>query len=277
MPRICDTPPPATGPGDADHGLCAPLAAVRPSGRAVPAPMLPSRGSPRVNLRGERGVDRGGIQGYKYNMKGADRVAEIIRRLMKEYPEPRTALNFETPFQLLAATVLSAQSTDTQVNRITEGLFKKYRNARDFASVPLGAFQKEVSGVNFYKTKARNIHNAALMVVERFGGRVPRTMEELVELPGVARKTANIILSNAYGVIEGVAVDTHVKRLSQRLGLTKNENPVKIERDLMEITPRKHWADLSHLLIFHGRKICVARKPRHGECVLFDICPSNSI
>lgn len=210
-------------------------------------------------------------------MKDVGRAAEIIRRLMKEYPEPRTALNFETPFQLLAATVLSAQSTDAQVNRITEGIFKKYRSAKDFASVTLGTFQREVAGVNFYKTKARNIHNAALMVVEKFGGEVPRTMQELVELPGVARKTANIVLSNAYGVIEGVAVDTHVKRLSQRLGLTKNEDPAKIERDLMEITPRKHWADLSHLLIFHGRKICTARKPRHAECVLFDICPSNSI
>ncbi|GAB4389619.1 MAG: endonuclease III [Thermodesulfovibrionales bacterium] len=206
-----------------------------------------------------------------------ERAREVLKRLRKEYPKPRTALHFETPFQLLAATVLSAQTTDKQVNKVTEGLFKKYRSARDFASLSPEAFQKDVSGVNFYKTKARNILGAARMVAERHGGEVPRTMDELVALPGVARKTANIILFNAFGLNEGVAVDTHVKRVSQRLGLTAEEDPEKVERDLMSLIPRKDWGDFSHMLILHGRSVCAARKPRHGECALYDLCPSREI
>jgi endonuclease-3 len=156
-------------------------------------------------------------------------------------------------------------------------LFRKYRSVRDYADVPLEKFQKDLSSINFYRTKAKNIQASAQIIVEEFRGKVPKTMEELVTLPGIARKTANIILSNAYGIIAGIAVDTHVKRLAYRLGLTKNGDPVKIEKDLLEITPREDWAHLSHLLIFHGRKVCQAKNPKHEECVLSDICPSKDI
>jgi endonuclease-3 len=206
-----------------------------------------------------------------------EKVKEIIERLKKEYPEPKTALSFSNPFELLVATILSAQSTDLHVNKVTENLFKKYTSVKDFANVSLEMLQKDVSSINFYRTKAKNIHESAKMIVENFNSKVPKTMEELVTLPGVARKTANIILSNAYGIDEGIAVDTHVRRLTNRLGLTKNEDPVKIEKDLMEITTKSEWGNLSHLLIFHGRKICQAKKPNHKECVLYDICPSRNI
>lgn len=210
-------------------------------------------------------------------MKAKEKMSEILKSLKKEYPEARTALNFKTPFELLAATILSAQTTDAHVNKVTEALFKKYRSVKDFADADLETFQKDVSSVNFYRNKAKNIQGSARMIVERFNSQVPRTMEELTSLPGVARKTANIILSNVYGINEGIAVDTHVKRVSFRLGLTKNEDPVKIEKDLMAITPKDEWGNLSHLLIFHGRKICQAKKPKHSECALYDICPSRDI
>jgi endonuclease-3 len=206
-----------------------------------------------------------------------EKTTEILKRLKKEYPETKTALNFSEPFQLLVATVLSAQATDVLVNRVTEGLFRKYRTVKDYADVPIENLQKDISSVNFYKTKAKNIKAAANMIIEEFNSKVPVSMEELTKLPGVARKTANIILFNAFGINEGIAVDTHVKRLSNRLGLTKNEDPVKIEQDLMVFTPNKEWGNISHLLISHGRKICQARNPRHSECVLYDICPSRSI
>jgi endonuclease-3 len=202
---------------------------------------------------------------------------EIIRRLKKEYPEPKTALNFKSPFELLVATILSAQTTDTLVNKVTENLFKKYKSVKDYADASPETLRKDLSSINFYKTKAKNIQGSAKIVVESFNSKVPKTMDELISLPGVARKTANIILSNAYGINEGVAVDTHVKRLAYRLGLTKNEDPVKVEKDLMIVTPEEEWGTLSHLLIFHGRKICQAKKPRHQECVLYDICPSRNI
>jgi len=210
-------------------------------------------------------------------MNVREKTLEIIRRLKKEYPEPKTALNFRNPFELLVATVLSAQTTDALVNKVTENLFKKYRTVKDYANAPLETLQDDVRSVNFYKTKAKNIQAAAKMIAEKFNSRVPKTMDELISLPGVARKTANIILSGAYGINEGIAVDTHVRRLSFRLGLTKNEDPVKIETDLMGLTPKEEWGNLSHLLIFHGRKICQARKPLHRECVLYDICPSRNI
>lgn len=204
-------------------------------------------------------------------------VWEIIKRLKKEYPDPKTVLNFSNPFELLVATILSAQTTDAHVNKVTETLFKKYKTVKDYATIPLEKFQKDVSSINFYRTKAKNIHESAKIIVGKFNSRVPRTMDELITLPGVARKTANIILSNAYGINEGIAVDTHVKRLAQRLGLTRNEDPFKIEQDLMTMTPKKEWGNLSHLLIFHGRKVCQAKKPFHKECVLYDICPSRDI
>jgi len=206
-----------------------------------------------------------------------EKTKEIIRRLKREYPELKTALKFNNPFELLVATVLSAQATDIHVNKVTENLFKKYKSIKDYANVPLETLQKDVSSINFYRTKAKNIRESAKMIIQNFTSKVPATMEELITLPGVARKTANIILSGAYGINEGIAVDTHVKRLANRLGLTKNEDPVKIEKDLMELTPKAEWGNLSHLLIFHGRKICQAKKPNHKECVLYDICPSKNI
>jgi endonuclease-3 len=217
-------------------------------------------------------MSQGGI------MEKKKQVAEIVKRLKKEYAgTPQTALNFRTPFELLAATILSAQTTDVQVNKVTATLFEKYRSVEDFADTTPEKLAKDVSSVNFYKNKAKNINNAAKMIVREFGGEVPKTMAELVMLPGAARKTANIVLSAAFGINEGIAVDTHVKRLAFRLGLTKHDDPVKVEMDLMEVTPQKEWGNLSHLLIFHGRKICQAKKPRHAECALFDICPSRNI
>ncbi len=208
-------------------------------------------------------------------MKIQERATEILKRLRREYPEPETALNFMNPFELLVATILSAQAADVHVNRVTESLFKKYKSVKDYADASPGTFQRDISSINFYKTKAKNIQGSAKMVVERFNSKVPKTMDELVSLPGVARKTANIVLSNAYGINEGIAVDTHVKRLAYRLGLTKNEDPAKIEKDLIAVTLREEWGNLSHLLIFHGRKTCQAKKPKHDECVLYDICPSK--
>jgi len=210
-------------------------------------------------------------------MTAKEEIAEVLRRLKKEYPDPHTALNFSGPFQLLTATILSAQTTDVLVNKVTEKLFKEYRTVKDFAYAPPEGLQQAVSSINFYKTKAKNIQASAKIILEDFNGKVPETMDELVTLPGVARKTANIVLSNAYGINEGIAVDTHVRRLTNLLGLTKDTDPVKIEQDLMAITPKKDWGNISHLLIFHGRKICQAKKPKHSECILYDICPSRNI
>ncbi len=207
-----------------------------------------------------------------------EKVSEIIKRLKKVYADtPMTALRFTNPFELLIATILSAQTTDVLVNRITPGLFKKYRSISDFATTPADKLAQDIRSVNFYNNKAKSIHNAATVLMEKFGETVPKTMAELVTLPGVARKTANIVLSIAFGINEGIAVDTHVNRLSNRLGLTKQDDPVRIEQDLMKLTPQKEWGNLSHLLIFHGRAICQARKPKHGKCVLYDICPSRNI
>jgi len=210
-------------------------------------------------------------------MTGKEKISVILRRLKKEYPKPKTALSFNNPFQLLAATILSAQATDLLVNKVTGSLFKNYKTTKDYADAPLEKLQQDIRSINFYKTKAKNIKACAEQIMEKFGGNVPDTMDELITLPGVARKTANIVLSNAFGINEGIAVDTHVKRLSKLLGLTKNTDPVKIERDLMALTPQKEWGTISHLLILHGRAVCQAKKPRHNECVLKDICPSRDI
>jgi len=210
-------------------------------------------------------------------MDKREKVQTIIRRLKKEYSgTPLTALAFSTPFELLVATILSAQTTDVQVNKVTPGLFRKYRSIADFAKAEPERIARDISSVNFFNNKAKSIHKAAKMLLETFGGTVPRTMEELVTLPGVARKTGNIVLSSAFGINEGIAVDTHVKRLSYLLGLTKHTDPVKIERDLMAAAPKKEWGNLSHLLIYHGRAVCQARRPNHAECVLADICPSRN-
>jgi len=210
-------------------------------------------------------------------MKLQEKTLEIVRRLKEQYTDPGTALNFKTPFELLVATILSAQTTDVLVNKVTGSLFKKYRSVKDFASVSPEILESDMRSINFYRTKAKNIHGAAKLILEKFKSEVPRTMDDLTSLPGVARKTANIVLFSAYGMNEGIAVDTHVKRLSERLGLTKNDDPSKIEADLMSLVPRSEWGTLTHLLISHGRKICQAKKPKHKECVLYDICPSRNI
>ena len=211
-------------------------------------------------------------------MDKRDKVTIILKRLKKEYAgTPQTALRFSSPFELLIATMLSAQTTDVLVNKVTEALFNKYRTVRDFADTTPEKLAKDIRSVNFFNNKAKSINKAAKMIREKFGGNVPHAMDELISLPGVARKTANIVLSSAFGINEGIAVDTHVKRLANRLGLAKDEDPVKIENDLMPITPKKEWGNLSHLLIFHGRKICQAKKPNHQACVLYDICQSRNI
>ena len=210
-------------------------------------------------------------------MTAREKVGTILGRLKKEYSgQPRTALEFATPFELLVATILSAQTTDVQVNKVTPGLFRKYRSIADFAKTPPEKLAQDIRSVNFFNNKAKSIHKAAVELLERFGGAVPRTMAELVTLPGVARKTGNIVLHGAFGIEEGIAVDTHVKRLAFLLGLTKHADPVKIEQDLMAATPKKEWGNLSHLLIYHGRAVCQARKPAHDVCVLRDICPSKN-
>ncbi len=206
------------------------------------------------------------------------KTTEILKRLKKEYSsKPGTVLHFRTPLELLVATIMSAQTTDVLVNKVTEQLFKKYRSAGDYARSTPEQIALDIKPVNFYNNKGKNIHRMANMLIEKFKGAVPKTMEELVALPGVARKTANIVLSAAYGINEGIAVDTHVIRLSNRLGLTKHDDPVKIEQDLMAMTPKPDWNNLAYLLIFHGRAVCQAKKPKHDQCVLFDICPSKSI
>ncbi len=206
-----------------------------------------------------------------------ERVLKILELLKNEYPRIRTALNFVDPLELLVATILSAQCTDVRVNLVTKELFKKYRSPEDFANADLEIFQNEIRSTGFFRNKARNIIASNKMIIERFDSKVPRTMDELIQLPGVARKTANIVLANAYGILDGIAVDTHVKRLSKRLGLTMNTDPNKIEQDLMKITPKREWSNISHLLIFHGRAVCNARKPRCNECVLNVFCPLSLI
>lgn len=203
------------------------------------------------------------------------RAREIVARLRAEYPNAKCSLNFTTPLELLVATVLSAQCTDERVNAVTPQLFKKYQTAEDYARAQPEELEQDVKQTGFYRNKAKNIRGAATLLVERFGGEVPRTMPELLTLPGVARKTANVVMGNAYGIVEGVVVDTHVGRLAKRLGLTRQDDPVKVEQDLMALLPREDWLDLSHLMIYHGRAVCQARKPLCERCVLSDICPTG--
>ncbi|MCX8150546.1 MAG: endonuclease III [Candidatus Bathyarchaeota archaeon] len=207
-------------------------------------------------------------------LQNKDRVEKIIQLLKKEHPDAKIALNFSNPLELLVATILSAQCTDERVNSVTRVLFKKYTKAEDYANVDISELERDIKSTGFYRNKAKNIQNCCKLLVEKYQGKVPRTMEELVELPGVARKTANIVLYGAYGIVAGVAVDTHVRRLSQRLGLTKFDDPEKIEQDLMKLVPKEEWMRLADLLIFHGRRVCNAKKPNCGGCVLSQICPS---
>jgi len=205
------------------------------------------------------------------------RTDEIIKRLKKEYPDAHCALNHTNAFELLVATILSAQCTDDRVNIVTADLFRKYRTPQDYLDVSQEELAFDIKSINFFNNKTKSIQGAAQKIVENFKGEVPNTMDELLTLNGVARKTANVVLGNAFGIASGVVVDTHVLRLSQRLGLTEEKTPEKIERDLSEIVPKKHWVIFPHWLITHGRKICNARKPKCAECVLEDICPKIGV
>jgi endonuclease-3 len=203
------------------------------------------------------------------------RIKEIIKILSKEIPDSRIALKFSNPLELLIATILSAQCTDIKVNQVTENLFKKYLTAKDYAEANREGFEEDIRPTGFYRNKAKSIQKSCQELVTRFGGKVPKTLEELVALPGVGRKTANVILGNTFG-IPGIVVDTHVHRVSQRIGLTKKDAPVKIEFDLMEIVPKEEWTHFSSLLVWHGRRTCVARKPLCEQCPIQKWCDYGS-
>ena len=202
-----------------------------------------------------------------------ERIAEILRRLDVMYPKATCALHHSNPWELLVATILSAQCTDKRGNEVTPGLFKKYPTPKDFAATRPEVLAEDIRSTGFFNNKSKSIVGAANRIVHDFGGKVPRTMEELLTVPGAARKTANVVLGTAFGIASGVVVDTHVTRLSQRLGLTENTDAVKIEQDLIAQLPRKEWIEFSHRLIHHGRRICVARRPRCSKCVLAKWCP----
>jgi endonuclease-3 len=202
---------------------------------------------------------------------------EVVARLKSEYPDARTELDWANPLELLVATILSTQTTDVQVNRVTQDLFAKYRTAEDYAESSLTELEEDIRPTGFFRNKARSLRGMASVLVDEHGGEVPRTMQELVALPGVGRKTANVVLGNAFGVDEGIVVDTHVRRVSGRLGLTEQQDPIKIEQDLMKLVPQEDWTVFSHLLILHGRRTCKARKPDCPNCILNDICPSADL
>jgi len=206
-----------------------------------------------------------------------DRIGAIIRRLYARYPDARCALDHENPLQLLVATILSAQCTDARVNMVTKNLFRTYRTAAEYADADPAAFEQEIRSTGFFRNKTKSVLGMARALVERHGGRVPDTMEELVPLPGVGRKTANVILGTAFGKNEGVVVDTHIARISRRLGLTRHDDPVKIERDLMTLVPREEWTRFGHTLIHHGRQICDAKKPLCEACPVVDLCPAVGV
>ncbi len=204
-----------------------------------------------------------------------ERCAKTIELLEKQYPDAKTALNWTNPLELLVATMLSAQTTDVRVNIVTQKLFKKYLTPEDYANADIKELETDIHSTGFYHNKAKNLQACCRLLVEKFGSQVPRTMDEMLELPGVARKTANIVLYNAYGLTSGIAVDTHVMRLSQRLGLTQQKDQNKIEQDLMAITPKEKWMPLTDLLIFHGRQVCIAKKPKCDICVSTGFVPQR--
>jgi endonuclease-3 len=206
-----------------------------------------------------------------------ERAPVVIRRLDRAYPDARVALNFSNPLEMLVATILSAQTTDEGVNKVTATLFNKYRKAEDYLAVPEAELAAELRPTGFFNQKTKSVRGAARRIVEAYGGRVPDTMDDLLTLPGVARKTANIVLGNAYGKVEGIAVDTHVRRVSQRLGFTENTDPDKIEQDLMRTIPRRRWFPFTYVLIEHGRAVCKAPTPRCEVCPVSDLCPSSRV
>ncbi len=208
------------------------------------------------------------------NKPSRQRANRILERLRQEYPRAKVALKYSNPWELLVATILSAQTTDKKVNEVTRDLFRKYPTIFDYAKTPLDQFEQDIKTIGIYRNKAKYIKSAASQIIEKYGAEVPSNMKELLTLPGVARKTANIVLGNAYNVVEGIAVDTHVKRLAVRLGLSKQKDPDKIEQDLMDVFHREDWFSINYLLISHGRVICKAPVPQCHLCVLQDICPS---
>jgi endonuclease-3 len=205
-----------------------------------------------------------------------ERIRPIVDRLVAEHPDAMIALRFRNDVELLISVMLSAQTTDVTVNRVTERLFKKYRRPEDYLTVPLEELEADIRPTGTFRQKAHNLQGAMRMLIERYDGEVPTRLDDLVRLPGVGRKTANVVVAD-HGEPEGIVVDTHVRRLSQRLGLTRHEDPVKIERDLVRLVPRADWGRFSHLLIWHGRRVCTARAPRCDDCVLVDLCPSSRV
>jgi endonuclease-3 len=203
------------------------------------------------------------------------RTRDIIRRLKRAYPDAKTALNHSNPFELLIATILSAQSTDVRVNIVTADLFRKYKKPEDYLKVSAHELEKDIHSTGFFRNKTKSIQGTAKLLTEQYGGEVPHTMDELLELPGVARKTANVVLGNAFGIKAGVVVDTHVTRLSHRLALSEEKTAEKIEQDLIPIVPKKDWVIFPHLMIYHGRQICKARNPFCEECAIEKLCPSS--
>jgi endonuclease-3 len=203
--------------------------------------------------------------------------AKVVEHLSRAYPEAKCALDFRSPLELLVATILSAQCTDVRVNLVTKDLFAKYRTAADYAQAPLEKLEEAVQSTGFYHNKAKSIQVACRTLLEKYGGQVPQDMDALVQLPGIGRKTANVVLGTAFSIPSGIAVDTHVARVSRRLGLTSQKDPVKIERDLMEQIPKQEWIDFSHRMVHHGRRICAARKPKCHACPLNAICPKIGI
>ena len=206
-----------------------------------------------------------------------ERAPEIITRLSKAHPDAHVALNFTNPLECLVATILSAQCTDERVNMVTASLFTKYRTAEDYLKVPVEELAADIKPTGFFNQKTKSLRGACARIVDAYGGKVPNTMEDLITLPGVARKTANIVLGNSYGVVEGIAIDTHVRRVGERVGFTSEKDPDKIEQDLMRLIPRKRWFDFTYVIIDHGRGTCVARKPRCDECPVSDLCPSSLV
>ena len=226
-------------------------------------------------MKGPKSTGRKAAANSNGSAEDKKRVRKIIRLLKAAYPDAKCSLNHSNPLELLIATILSAQCTDERVNMVTPGLFSKYRSCSDYANADRADLEAEIRSTGFFSNKAKSIQGAAKMVCEKFGGRVPDTMDELLSLPGVARKTANVVLGNAYGIAAGVVVDTHVARLSARLGLTEQKQPDKIEKDLMQLVPKIDWVDFPHLMIYHGRKVCKARTPLCEVCVIEPLCPSS--
>ena len=225
----------------------------------------------------EGGQESSGRQSCRCECGGDKHAGEIVRLLRRAYPDAICTLDFTTPLELLVATILSAQCTDERVNIVTKSLFRKYRSAADYAKAPIADFEKDIQSTGFFRNKAKSIQNCCRLLLEKFDGQIPQSLDDLVELPGVGRKTANVVLGTVFGIASGVVVDTHVTRLSQRLGLTTQKDAEKIEKNLMALLPSKEWVIFSHRLIQHGRKVCMARKPNCDACMMNKICPKIGI